>query len=552
MDRAHLSADSRRQHDGVHLPAGGAARLPRAGRPVREPDAASRRDPHHAHGAPLGHLGRAAFRGRQQHLYADQPDRARGTGQQERDSHRGVRARCGGCRQLDTARAPARRAAALEADPHDLLCLHHGRRALGAHARSGGRDAPCDGRRGLLRDARRDVLRPHADAALLSSRETSGGAAHQAGLGLRAFAPRDTLHLFVTMPMKHSINVSGLVALMLLLAACAVGPDYHAPRPLSGSLLNAHAAQGMRVEERPLEGLWWQQFDDPELDALMRRALSDNLDLQVARARVREARAAFRGSEYDLAPHVPATAGYQHSREQVPGFGTQRYDAVGYDAGFDASWEIDLFGHVRRSVEAARDDLDAERAALRGAQITVAAEVARNYFALRSTQQQIEVARHNLDNQRESVRITTVRYESGRGSELDVARSRARMQATEATLPALESAESAGRYRLAVLLGDRPGALDEELKPHPMPAYAKALPIGDAGADAGALLSRRPDVLEAERRLAGATARVGVATADLFPRVTVTGFVGFLSGDFSHLFSTSAGTDARAWSVSPT
>jgi multidrug efflux system outer membrane protein len=352
--------------------------------------------------------------------------------------------------------------------------------------------------------------------------------------------------------MKHSINLSGIAVLMLLLAACAVGPDYHAPRPLSGSLINAHAAQGMSVEERPLEGLWWQQFDDLELDALMRRALSDNLDLQVASARVREARAAFRGSEYDFAPHVPATAGYQHSREQVPGFGTQRYDAVGYDAGFDTSWEIDLFGHVRRSVEAARDDLDAERAALRAAQITVAAEVARNYFALRSTQQQIEVARHNLDNQRESARITTVRYESGRGSELDVARSRARMQATEAALPALESAESAGRYRLAVLLGARPGALDEELKPHPMPAYAKALPIGDTGADAGALLSRRPDVLEAERRLAGATARVGVATADLFPRVTVTGFVGFLSGDFSHLFSTSAGTDARAWSVSPT
>jgi multidrug efflux system outer membrane protein len=284
----------------------------------------------------------------------------------------------------------------------------------------------------------------------------------------------------------------------------------------------------------------------------MRRALSDNLDLKLASARVREARAAFRGSEYDFGPHVPATAGYQHSREQIPGFGTRRYDAVGYDAGFDASWEIDLFGHVRRSVEAARDDLDAERAALRGAQIMVAAEVARNYFNLRSVQQQIQVARDNLDNQRESVHITTLRYESGRGSELDVARSRARMQATEATLPTLESAESAGRYRLAVLLGVRPGALDEELRPHLTPAYAKALPIGEAGADAGALISRRPDVREAERHLAAATARVGVATADLFPRVTVTGFVGFLSGDFSHLFSTSGGTDARAWSVSPT
>jgi multidrug efflux system outer membrane protein len=254
----------------------------------------------------------------------------------------------------------------------------------------------------------------------------------------------------------------------------------------------------------------------------------------------------------DYAPHVPLTAGYTNSKEQVPGFGTQRYSAESYTTGFDATWELDLFGHVRRSVEAARGDLAAEQEDLQNVRITVAAEVARNYFSLRSTQQQIQVARDNLANQEETVRLTSLRYESGRGTELDVQSSRARLKATEATLPELHTTEAAARYRLAVLLGQRPGALDAQLEPRAAPAYAKSLPIGSDGDDAANLLRNRPDVREAERRLAAATARVGVATADLFPRVSVSGFVGFLSGDFGHLFSSSAGTDARAWSIAPT
>jgi multidrug efflux system outer membrane protein len=141
-----------------------------------------------------------------------------------------------------------------------------------------------------------------------------------------------------------------------------------------------------------------------------------------------------------------------------------------------------------------------------------------------------------------------LRDDAGRGSELDVQRSRARLKATEATIPPLEAAESQGAYRLAVLLGERPGTLNEELKPESVTTYAKPLPIGDATQ----FLRRRPDVRIAERQLAAATARVGVATADLFPRVNVTGFVGFLSGDVGRLFSTAPPNDARAWSVTPT
>jgi outer membrane protein, multidrug efflux system len=347
--------------------------------------------------------------------------------------------------------------------------------------------------------------------------------------------------------LKHLLTLTAALAL----SACAVGPDFKPPVNPPAALMNAHSAEQAPLASRSPDGRWWQEFDDPVLNDLIGQALASNLDLTLAVDRVRAARAAFSGAQYDYAPHVPLTAGYAHSDEQDPGFGTQRYDAKSFTAGLDVTWELDLFGHVRRSAEAARGDLAAERADLDYMGITVAADVARYYFSLRSAQQQIKVARDNLANQQEAVRLTSLRFDSGRGTELDVQSSLARLKATEALLPALETSEAAARYRLAVLLGQHPGALDAQLSPRVVPAYAKALPIGPEGTDVGSLLRNRPDVREAEQRLAAATARVGVATADLFPRVTVTGFIGFLSGDFSHVFSSSAGNDARAWSVAP-
>jgi multidrug efflux system outer membrane protein len=336
-----------------------------------------------------------------------------------------------------------------------------------------------------------------------------------------------------------------LLSALLFVTACAVGPNYHAPDTAPPVLQNA-AAAGVLAQDP--EAAWWQEFADPELDRLVRRALAANLDLRMAFDRVRAARAVFIERNYDYAPHVALQGAYGKSVEQEPGFGLSRITADSDSLGFDASWEIDLFGHVRRSVEAARADLGAERASFRDAEVTVAAEVARNYFELRGAQKRLAVARENLASEKQTLDLTLLRDEAGRGSELDVQRSRARFKATEATIPLLEAGERQGAYRLAVLLGERPGMLDEELKPEPTASYAKALPIGDASQ----LLRRRPDVRAAERQLAAATARVGVATADLFPRVDVTGFVGFLSGDVGRLFSTTLPNDARAWSIAPT
>ncbi|GAB3686447.1 efflux transporter outer membrane subunit [Salinisphaera aquimarina] len=330
----------------------------------------------------------------------------------------------------------------------------------------------------------------------------------------------------------------------LLLAACAVGPDYTPPVTPPAELQAVE--QGTFVDRGP-EAAWWAQFGDAELDSLVTRALGANLDLQLAVDRVRQARAVFSGEKYDYAPHVPIEAGYTRSDQQQPGFGDRPVETEQYRLGFDATWEIDLFGHVRRSVEAARADLGAEQAALRSAQVMVAAEVARNYFELRGAQRRIAVARHNLDNAKETLEQTRVRYQIGSISQLDVFRSRSQFKAVEARIPPLQAAERRAAFRLAVLLGQRPGALDDELVPVRIAPYAKALPIGNPAN----LLRRRPDVRIAERRLAAATARVGVATADLFPRVNVTGFVGFLSGGSADLFNFGA-DGGRAWSVTPT
>jgi multidrug efflux system outer membrane protein len=340
-------------------------------------------------------------------------------------------------------------------------------------------------------------------------------------------------------------NHLALFLATVLLASCAVGPDYRAPQVAPAVVQNAQST--LFVTQSP-EALWWQEFADTELDDLERRALAANLDLRSAYDRVRAARAVFAERELDYAPHVQLDGSYSHFDEQQPGFGPARVNAQSDSLGFDAAWEVDLFGHVRRSVQAARADLGAEQASYQDAQVTVAAEVARNYFELRGAQKRLSVARENLGTEHQTLELTQLLDETGRGSELDVQRSRARLKATEATIPPLEAAEKQAGYRLAVLLGERPGALDQELKPADVATYAKALPIGDPTE----LLRRRPDVRAAERQLAAATARVGVATADLFPRVNVEGFVGFLSGDVGRLFGTSSGNNARAWSVTPT
>jgi multidrug efflux system outer membrane protein len=323
----------------------------------------------------------------------------------------------------------------------------------------------------------------------------------------------------------------------------SVGPKFTAPNPAPAALLGA-VPQAVSTAAAPA-GAWWGVFEDPVLDGLIKRSLEGNLDLRAAQARVRQARAIFKDSRLDLAPRVTSDATYNRSDEQIPGFGSSRQLVESADIGFDAAWEIDLFGRVRHSVDAARSEAGAADADAQAARLTVMAEVARNYFELRGAQARLAVARENAGTQQETLRLTQVRFEVGRGDPVDVDSAKARLHATEATIPELTAQEARARYRLAVLLGQRPGSLDDTLQPlaAPAPALVKPLPIGDAAQ----FLRRRPDVQAAEWRLRAETARTGVATADLFPRIRVTGFVGLLSGDLSKLFS----HGSQAWAVAP-
>jgi NodT family efflux transporter outer membrane factor (OMF) lipoprotein len=330
------------------------------------------------------------------------------------------------------------------------------------------------------------------------------------------------------------------VASALLAGCMTVGPDYKAP-PVQPVQLQGTADPAFSSVSPVAD--WWSQFNDPVLTQLMHGALAGNLDLRIAMARVRMARAAFTEQRLDQLPHVTAGGSQDRRKQPDASQGGERVFSETYQLGFDAGWELDLFGRQRRAAAAARAAHGAERDNLLDAQVTVAAEVARNYFELRGTQKRIAVARQTLVNLRDTQQLTETRWKLGAGSELDVQSSRARLKAIEADIPLLEVSEVQSRHRLAVLLGQRPEALDALLQPREVPAFAQALPLGDTTD----LLRRRPDVRAAERRLAAATARVGVATADLFPRISVSGFVGFLGGDANGLVN----GNNKAWSLTP-
>ena len=263
----------------------------------------------------------------------------------------------------------------------------------------------------------------------------------------------------------------------------------------------------------------------------------------MAVARVEQARAIFRDVELDRLPTVVAGASIDKRQQAVPGFTEEPIRTTTYVAGFDAFWEIDLFGGVRSAVRTAAAAAEGFEATLEDVRVSVAAEVARNYFELRGLQQQLAVAERSLTNQGETLRLTTVRSEYGYGEEQDVASAAARVAAIEASLPPIRLAIAEREHALAVLTGARPGQLVADLSPRAYPPLARQLSLGDPSL----LLRRRPDVRAAERRLAAAAAREGVAAADLFPRVTLSGFLGLVAGRGS-LF---ASADSRAWAVTP-
>lgn len=366
-----------------------------------------------------------------------------------------------------------------------------------------------------------------------------------------------------------SVRTTVASAVLSALAACAVGPDYRTPdTPVppaytSDSQRIASSAAGAseivtsdstKRELTPLpdaDAAFWQRFADPVLDELVDRALRENHDLRIALARFDEANALLREARFDYVPTVTASAGASNARssaDELPGVDRPDRNIESYSANVVANWEVDVFGRVRRNVESQRADAAATAADLAAAQVAIVSEVARGYLELRGLQERLQIARTNAENQRETLRIVEARLDAGRGTDFDTSRARGQLETTLSRIPPLASAVDVLMHRLAVLTGQAPGALITRLDSATIRLAALPQGIVDAGTP-GELLRRRPDVNAAERRVHAATARIGVATADLFPRFTLGGLIGTQAFDTSALFGRDSETRLVALGV---
>jgi NodT family efflux transporter outer membrane factor (OMF) lipoprotein len=351
------------------------------------------------------------------------------------------------------------------------------------------------------------------------------------------------------MPADSRPSVHSLLARLILAGAlgwpAGAGPEPALPPGWTG--LDPDAGLGDRPASGPVLARWWEQLGDPRLDDLVREALAGSPDLQLARARLREARATRLQVRSSLAPTLAATAGAQNGQYGAGTGGVQngQYGAGGvpgslYDAGFDASWEADLFGAGRRGLEAATADVQASAASLVEVRVALLAEVAEAYVELRSAQRRGAIARANLASQTETVQITRWRCQAGLAPDTDLEQARTSQEQTRAALPDLEAAQASARHRLAVLLGRSPGALDPRLaEPAPLPRVPAAVA---AGIPAG-VLRQRPDLIAAERTLAAETARTRQKRAQRFPSLDLTASFGWQAYSLSALGG--AGTLAR-------
>jgi NodT family efflux transporter outer membrane factor (OMF) lipoprotein len=324
------------------------------------------------------------------------------------------------------------------------------------------------------------------------------------------------------------------VALLVVLAGCAVAPSFHAPaRPATGVFV---AAKPAAAAPGPPPDRWWELYEAPEINDLVQQALRHNSDLRIAAADLAQARGALLAARAGLFPTTSGSFGPAWGKSTTTNLvlGTALRPRWFYSAAYDASYEVDLFGRINRGIQAAKADVAARAAAEDFVRVTVAAETTRAYVDACAWAEQIAVAKKSLELVSQTARITADQVRLGSASEFDLARATTLVEQTRATIPPLEDAWRASLFQLAVLTGRPPEQIDAAAarctKP---PTLTAPLPVGDGTS----LLRRRPDVREAERNLAAATARVGVAVAELYPVVTLNGSVSGVSTRIDQLFS---------------
>jgi NodT family efflux transporter outer membrane factor (OMF) lipoprotein len=340
-----------------------------------------------------------------------------------------------------------------------------------------------------------------------------------------------------------------MLALTLAVGGCVVGPDYHPPVAPAGAEAPFVSTNPSLETAGEAPDDWWRLYDDPELNGLIRQALAANTDLAVAQANLSVARASLEAARNGLYPQTNINFGAEYGRDattdEILELTGRRPQSIWlFDDLLDVSYELDLFGRVRRSIEASHADTEAAIAARDSVRITVVAETARAYAEVCALGEQLAVAHRSLDIVSHEADIIGQRHDAGAGSEFDVVRADEVTAQVRATLPPLEGARRAALFQLTALLGLTPSKAPTEVEACVIPPRLDApLPVGDGAA----LLKRRPDVRLADRRLAAATARIGVATADLYPRISLTGLYGGASADLAGLVAERGLT----WGVGP-
>jgi NodT family efflux transporter outer membrane factor (OMF) lipoprotein len=340
-----------------------------------------------------------------------------------------------------------------------------------------------------------------------------------------------------------------LLLVSLVSAGCiTVGPDYHAPQPSSSAAFTS--LEDARLSAASVDdAAWWRALGDPLLEELVERALENSPDVHIAAARILEARAAVDVARSNGLPQVELGSSYARARTSpngpfAPPPGADLVNDI-YHLGFQASWDLDLFGRVRRGVEAAQADLGAIVADRDAVLVALSGDVGRAYIDLLGARRELDALAADEVSAADTVALTTSRRKGGLATELDVARAEAELASVRSQMPERRATESRALHRLAILVGEPPGALDAEL------ATARTLPVPPPRIAVGipaTLLARRPDVRRAERVLAAETARIGVATADFYPDVSLSAAFGLDSLSGEDLFNAAS----RAWSVGPT
>ncbi|MDB6158054.1 MAG: hypothetical protein JWO04_1760 [Gammaproteobacteria bacterium] len=339
------------------------------------------------------------------------------------------------------------------------------------------------------------------------------------------------------------------IALAGFLSACTVGPEYRpAPSaPGSQAPLVSVSASAETATEPPDD--WWRLYHDSTLDHLLDEAFKANADLKVAEANLLASRAVLEGARDARFPQtdagVAATYGRDAITDEILGItGHPSQNIWIYEAVLSVGYELDYLGRVRRSIEAARADTDAVAAAHDSVKITVSAETARAYAQICAIGEQLQVARHSLDVVSHEAEITLHRNEAGAGSQFDVVRAEGLVAQTRASIPPLEGQRRSALFQLAALLGRTPSMAPNEVASCVTPPHlTELIPVGDGAT----LLKRRPDVRQADRRMAAATARIGVATADLYPKITLKGLYGAVTSELDQFTS----PNSRTWGVGP-